>query len=119
MKGARKWRQWRVKWKSHVPLSAKVTGQEVSMEFEAIGLMRALPEPSFGGLVQGLYGLNDQAPDVVLMADMRFGLYTALDSGGPVPTTRRRGESRYRNPVGKRTIRRSRGGLRSRKLLCR
>jgi len=61
------------------------TGVPVFAEFEAIGLMRDLPESSFGGLVQGLYGLKDQAPDVVLMAGMRFGLYTALDSGGLVP----------------------------------
>lgn len=64
---------------------AAATGVPLFGEFEAIGLMRDLPESSFGGLVQGLYGLKDQAPDVVLMAGMRFGLYTALDSGGLVP----------------------------------
>lgn len=64
---------------------AEATGVPMFAEFEALGLMRDLPEPLFGGLVQGLYGLKDQAPDVVLMAGMRFGLYTALDSGGLVP----------------------------------
>lgn len=64
---------------------AAATGVPLFGEFEAIGLMRDLPESSFGGLVQGLYGLKDRAPDVVLMAGMRFGLYTALDSGGLVP----------------------------------
>lgn len=64
---------------------AAATGTPLFAEFEALGLMRDLPEQSFGGLVQGLYGLKDQAPDVVVMAGMRFGLYTALDSGGLVP----------------------------------
>lgn len=64
---------------------AAATGAPMFAEFEALGLMRDLPEPLFGGLVQGLYGLKDQAPDVVLMAGMRFGLYTALDSGSLVP----------------------------------
>lgn len=64
---------------------AAATGVPIFAEFEAAGLLRDLPEPLFGGLVQGLYGLKEQAPDCVLMAGMRFGLYTALDSGSLVP----------------------------------
>lgn len=64
---------------------AAATGVPMFAEFEALGLLRDLPDPLFGGLVQSLYGMKDQAPDVVLMAGMRFGLYTALDSGSLVP----------------------------------
>lgn len=64
---------------------AAATSVPMFAEFEALGLLRDLPDPLFGGLVQSLYGMKDQAPDVVLMAGMRFGLYTALDSGSLVP----------------------------------
>lgn len=64
---------------------AAATGIPILAEFEGIALMRDLPEPLFGGLIQGLYGLKDQAPDLVLLAGMRFGLYTAHGSGSLVP----------------------------------
>lgn len=64
---------------------ATATGIPIFTEFEAASLARDLPETVFGGLLQGLYGLADQAPDVVLMAGMRFGLYTAHDSGSLIP----------------------------------
>lgn len=64
---------------------ATATGIPIFTEFEAAGLVRDLPETLFGGLLQGLYGLADQAPDVVLMAGMRFGLYTAHDTGSLIP----------------------------------
>lgn len=64
---------------------ATATGIPILAEFEALGLLRDLPEPLFGGLVQGLYGLGQQAPDMVLMAGMRFGLYTAHASGTLIP----------------------------------
>jgi acetolactate synthase-1/2/3 large subunit len=64
---------------------AAATGIPIFSEFEALGLLRELPEPLFGGLVQGLYGLNADAPDVVLLAGLRFGLYTAHGSGTLIP----------------------------------
>lgn len=64
---------------------AAATGAPVFAEFEALGLLRDLPDESFGGLVQGLYGLGSEAPDVVLLAGLRFGLYTAHGSGSLVP----------------------------------
>lgn len=68
---------------------AVATGVPVFAEFEGAALLRDLPDNLFGGLVQGLYGLGEQAPDVVLMAGMRFGLYTAHGSGNLVPHTAR------------------------------
>ncbi len=68
---------------------ASVTGVPVLAEFEAVGLMRDLPAPLFGGLVQGLYGLGEQSPDLVLMAGLRFGVYTAYGSGILIPHTAR------------------------------
>lgn len=68
---------------------AQATGAPVFSEYEALALLRDLPEPLFGGLVQGLYGLGDQAPDLVLMLGLRFGLYTAHDSGLLVPKSAR------------------------------
>lgn len=64
---------------------AKATNVPVFAEFEGLGLLRNLPAPLFGGLVQSLYGLGAQAPDLVLMAGMRFGLYTAHGTGTLIP----------------------------------
>lgn len=64
---------------------AAATGAPVFAEFEAAGLLSGLPDTLFGGLVQGLYGLGGAAPDVVLIAGLRFGLYTAVGSGNLVP----------------------------------
>lgn len=64
---------------------AAATGAPIFAEFEALGLLRELPDESFGGLVQGLYGLGAEAPDAVLLAGLRFGLYTAHGSGSLVP----------------------------------
>lgn len=64
---------------------AAATGAPVFAEFEGTGLLRDLPDHLFGGLVQGLYGLKEQSPDLVLMAGMRFGLFTALASGILIP----------------------------------
>lgn len=64
---------------------AAAMGAPVFAEFEGAALMRDLPDHLFGGLVQGLYGLGAQAPDVVLMAGIRFGLYTSHGSGKLIP----------------------------------
>ncbi len=64
---------------------ATATGAPVFAEFEGFGPLRNLPEHLFGGLVQGLYGLGAQAPDLVLMAGVRFGLYTGFSSGNLIP----------------------------------
>jgi acetolactate synthase-1/2/3 large subunit len=71
--------------KSAVERLAAATGVPILAEFEAVGLLRDLPDVLNAGLVQGLYGLKGDAPDLVVMAGLRFGLYTALDSGGLVP----------------------------------
>ncbi|WP_066552899.1 thiamine pyrophosphate-binding protein [Croceicoccus bisphenolivorans] len=64
---------------------AAATGVPVFTEFEAAALLRDLPDNVNAGLLQGLYGLGDQAPDVIVMAGMRFGLYTAHGSGTLIP----------------------------------
>lgn len=71
--------------KAAVERLAEATGVPVFAEFEGVSLLRDLPDALSGGLLQGLYGLKDKAPDLVLMAGMRFGLYTALDSGTLIP----------------------------------
>jgi acetolactate synthase-1/2/3 large subunit len=68
---------------------AAASGIPVFAEFEAAALLRDLPDPLFGGLIQSLYGLGAQAPDVALMAGMRFGLYTAHGSGSLLPRATR------------------------------
>lgn len=64
---------------------AKATNVPVFAEFEGLSLLRNLPDHLFGGLVQSLHGLGAQAPDLVLMAGMRFGLYTAHGTGNLIP----------------------------------
>lgn len=64
---------------------AAATGAPMFAEFESLGLLRDLPDQLFGGLVQSLYGLKEHAPDLVLMAGMRFGLYTSHGSGDLIP----------------------------------
>jgi acetolactate synthase I/II/III large subunit len=71
--------------KRAVEALAATTGAPVFAEFEAVSLLRDLPDNLHGGLIQGLYGMKGDAPDFLLMAGMRFGLYTALDSGALVP----------------------------------
>lgn len=71
--------------KQAVERLAAATGVPIFAEFDAAGLLRDLPDALHGGLLQGLYGLKEHALDFVLMAGMRFGLYTALDSGGLIP----------------------------------
>lgn len=64
---------------------ATATGAPVFAEYEALGLLRRLPENLFGGLVQSLYGLKQDAPDLVLMVGQRFSLYTSHGSGVLIP----------------------------------
>jgi acetolactate synthase-1/2/3 large subunit len=71
--------------RSAVERLAKATGAPVFAEFEAATLLRDLPDAVHGGLVQGLYGMRDTAPDMVLMAGARFALYTGHGSGAMIP----------------------------------
>jgi acetolactate synthase I/II/III large subunit len=64
---------------------AAATGVPVFAEFEGLGLLRDLPDHLHGGLVQSLYGLKAQSPDLVLMAGIRFGLYTGHGTGQLIP----------------------------------
>lgn len=68
---------------------ARATGAPVFAEYEGLGLLGNLPDPLFGGLVQGLFGLGEQSPDVVLLAGPRFGLFTGHGSGDLIPHTAR------------------------------
>jgi acetolactate synthase-1/2/3 large subunit len=71
--------------RSAVERLAQATGAPVFAEFEAATLLRDLPDALHGGLVQGLYGMADQAPDMVLMVGARFALYTGHGSGAMIP----------------------------------
>lgn len=64
---------------------AATTGAPVFAEFEGLGLLRDLPDHLLGGLVQGLYGFEDQAPDLVLMCGIRFGLFSGHGQGSLIP----------------------------------
>lgn len=68
---------------------AAATGAPVFAEYEGLGLLGDLPDPLFGGLVQGLFGLHDQSPDLVLMAGPRFGFFTGHGSGQLIPHSAR------------------------------
>lgn len=68
---------------------AAATGAPVFAEYEGLGLLRDLPDHLFGGLVQGLYGLRERSPDVVLMAGPRFGFFTGHGSGDLIPHSAR------------------------------
>lgn len=64
---------------------AAATGAPVFAEFEGLGLLRGLPDHLLGGLAQGLYGLQTQSPDLVLMVGVRFGLFTGHGTGNLIP----------------------------------
>ncbi|MCM2438739.1 thiamine pyrophosphate-binding protein [Agrobacterium vitis] len=61
------------------------TGIPAVADFEGLTSLSDLPEGTGCGLVQGLFGLGANAPDVVIMAGMRFGLTTAHGSGILIP----------------------------------
>lgn len=65
------------------------TGAPVFAEYEGVGVLRKLPDGLFGGLVQLLFGLGDQAPDVVLIAGTRFGFFTGHGTGNLIPRSAR------------------------------
>jgi acetolactate synthase-1/2/3 large subunit len=52
-------------------------------DYEALGALSA--SPMNFGLVQSLYGLAGEAPDVVVMIGLRFGLTTGHGSGALIP----------------------------------
>lgn len=64
---------------------AAATGAPVFAEFESLATLRGLPDHLFGGLVQNLYGFGTDAPDLVLMAAIRFGLFTSHGTGKLIP----------------------------------
>jgi acetolactate synthase I/II/III large subunit len=68
---------------------AAATGAPVFAEFEGLGVIGKLPSHLHGGLVQSLYGLDEQSPDLVLMVGIRFGLYTGFGTGQLIPHSAR------------------------------
>jgi acetolactate synthase-1/2/3 large subunit len=66
---------------------AAATGAPVFAEFEALGVLAALPDNLRGGLVQGMHGLFGATggPDVILLAGARFGLHTGFASARLLP----------------------------------
>lgn len=67
----------------------EVTGVPAVADFEGLAALEALPDGAGCGLLQGLFGLGENAPDVVVMAGIRFGLTTAHGSGILIPETSR------------------------------
>lgn len=68
---------------------AVATGAAVFSDYEGYSLLNHLPEGYSGGVLQRMYGLGDNAPDVILMLGVRFGLFTAMGTGIFIPHSSR------------------------------
>lgn len=66
-------------------LLSSITGVPVVSDFEGVAALSGLPDDKNCGLLQGLFGLGENVPDVVIMAGVRFGLTTSHGSGTLIP----------------------------------